>query len=81
MNRKERIKKYEELEELLNKVKKEVETISEQFGAKILTEEYNPTELDNVCQGRSLLCPINLLLLSFWEHLRRAKLEAQYYKE
>lgn len=81
MTRKERLKKYDELEETLNKVRKEVETLSEEFRVKLLTEEYNTTELDNVCQGHSLLCPIGLLLLSFREHLRRAKIEAQYYKE
>lgn len=81
MTRKERLKKYEELEELLNKVKKEVETLSEQFGSKLLTEEYNKVEMDNVFQGRSLLCPINLLLIYFNDHLSKARIEAQYYKE
>lgn len=81
MTRKERLKKYDELEETFNKVQKELEILSEQFGSKLLTKEYNKTEMDYVFQGHSLLCPINLLLLSFWEHLRRARIEAQYYKE
>lgn len=81
MTRKERIKKYDELEETFNKVKKGVETLSEQFRSGILTDEYNKAEMDNVFQGHSLLWPISLLLIYFNDHLSKARIEAQYYKE